>query len=474
MRRERSTELRTAARAMRMMRPHGFTLIELTVVMALVGVLVASIYQFFARTSDALYEAESLAETTDRGRFALELIARDIQSAGSFGTPDSGAIGGGVNVDDIWINRTQTTQQNYRVRSIIQASNTQDRYLVAQRPAGGDTNNPGVGMDDVILIGAYDFPFTFEATNVQMSGAGSVTLANNARGYLRFARQDPFNLNDMTTLPASRERSLREVQRIVRLMDHNGYIQFSRMGAVQPTPNAGTQVLSLAGPLFMTRQGNDLWGLEPAATEDVGYDAALLDVFRYRVCRDATDATNLRLVKERLIPDQTIMGAAVMIAVPPAQCGVPQPGVVVPGSQVSVVDRVVDFQIWYDCVPANGGIVIPWVSRWDTTVLTVESQPEHSCMLANGAEAPGRGRMAHVRLSVRTEDERRDVPHYGFVDLTSGAQSLTPTATTGSLQTYDIDGDPATSARVMTFQVDVELPNFGARSATSATAAAMP
>jgi prepilin-type N-terminal cleavage/methylation domain-containing protein len=461
---------------MRMMRPHGFTLIELTVVMALVGVLVASIYQFFARTSDALYEAESLAETTDRGRFALELIARDIQSAGSFGTPDSGAIGGGVNVDDIWINRTQATQQNYRVRSIIQATNTQDRYLVAQSATGANTNNPGVGMDDVILIGAYDFPFTFEATNVQMSASGSVTLANNARGYLRFGRQDPFNLNDVTTLPSSRADSLRAVQRIVRLMDHNGYIQFSRMGAVQPTPNAGTQVLSLAGPLFMARQGNDLWGLEPAATEDVGYDAALLDVFRYRVCRDATDATNLRLVKERLIPDQPIMGASVTMALPPAQCGVAQPGVVVPGSQVSVVDRVVDFQIWYDCVPANGGVVIPWVNRWDTTVATVDSQLGHDCMLAvaSGAETPGRGRMAHVRLSVRTEDERRDVPNYGFVDLATGAQSLTPTATTGSLQTYDIDGDPATSARVMTFQVDVELPNFGARSATAATAAAMP
>ena len=36
--------------------------------------------------------------------------------------------------------------------------------------------------------------------------------------------------------------------------------------------------MALTGsPQFMTRRGNDLWGLEPAATEDVGYDAALLD-----------------------------------------------------------------------------------------------------------------------------------------------------------------------------------------------------
>jgi prepilin-type N-terminal cleavage/methylation domain-containing protein len=458
---------------MRGLRPQGFTLIELMVVMALVGVLVASIYQFFARTSEAMYEADSLADTTDRARFALEVVARDFQSAASFGTPDSGALGGGANPPDVWINRTQTSAQNYRIRGLIQIPGNQDRRLVAQYAPGADTNNPGATVDEAILVGAYDFPFTFEVSDVRLGGSGSVRLDDTPRGYQRFGRLDPFDLSNTAAVSGARDASLRNHARILRVMDRNGYLQFSLVGAMQnpPTPSARpggfTQELTLSGPALMTRKGNDLWGLEPAGSPDDGYDAALLDVIRYRVCRDPLDGTNLKLVRERLLPQPFIAATNIMVGLPPERCGVAEPGVTVPNSQIPLVERVVDFQVWYDCVPETGNIQIPWETRWMMDA-SVDATAGHSCVLTTGAEQPGRARMAHIRLSVRTEDERRDVPHYGFVDLTTGAQVLDPATNpnVGSMQTYDIDNDPATSTRVMTFQVDVELPNFGMRTPT--------
>ncbi|AKU91711.1 PilW family protein [Vulgatibacter incomptus] len=64
------------------MRERGFSLIELMVAGTISLVVVAAAFAFITRASEASAAQERATELTSRGRIALDLIGRDIRSAG--------------------------------------------------------------------------------------------------------------------------------------------------------------------------------------------------------------------------------------------------------------------------------------------------------------------------------------------------------------------------------------------------------
>lgn len=461
--------------------PRGFTLVELMVTMVVVSMVVAAAYQLFATTSQGMYEVDSLSDTNDRARFALELLARDVQAAGSYGTPHA--------AEDALVHPTQVTGLN------INGIYAYDRTLAERKLAPLQTEyNQATMSDELIVVGAYDFPFSFEVT-FPSPNFDQAIAPNSHRGALRFLQLDPFN-NELIdagnySLPANFVDAIDDDMdsRLLRVIDRNGYMQFAAVQAVN-YDDAPTGGLSFALPAsgsgmsLLARQGDELWGLEPAGEDDAAYDGALLDAYRYRTCIDRSDPTNMVLVRERLNLQQLAAGN-----VPPLP-QVCDDAAIGPGnavvSQEPIADYVVDFRVWYDCLP-NAGVPMENLT-WHTGWMTPDADDaDHNCTYidatgtAIGAGTPDMTRIVHIRLSVRTERERSDLSNFGFlrsdggvVNATSNGQTADLTAAVpllgdlaanvvGSLQTFDIDNDPSTAARVSTMQVDVALINFANR-----------
>lgn len=458
----------------------GFTLLELVVTMMVSSLVVLAAYQLFASTSEAMYEANSLSDTTDRARFGLELIARDVRSAGAFGSPDS-------NVDPL-TNQNQIGLRN--VRGIYAITDNQARQV-------GDVQrewNRATRSDELIMLGAYDFPFKFEV-RFPTGGADFNTAfaPNTNEGALRFRNLDPFIVEpeattDLGTLTAPVLDTI--TARVMRVTDRNGFSQFVSVDAASYTAGLGNGLTFDLdpGPDALQERPeaplateNPRAGLEPGADDDVGYEAALLDAYRYRVCTTLANPNRLRLVRERINAQRLVNNEA-----PPVddlcQGGAVNVG---PGNYVLeqqlVVDRVADFQVWYDCILPGDELMEGslWATQWTTP--GTASTAEHNCAYIDNAGVAISGentlltRMAHIRLSVHTENERGGVSNYGFLRqdgttvndsaAVNAPQFITSTSplpndVIGNIQTFDINGDAANSARVVTMQIDVQLTNY--------------
>ena len=148
----------------------GFTLVELMITMVVSGVVIGAAYQIFATTSESMLEVENLSEVNERARFAVELIGRDIQSAAAFGSPDTGAVDGTTPVFDIWTAENHRTNQQYRVRGILQLPGRQNQQYGTQgeqRDVQFNVLGPAaVSSDEIIVLGAYDYPVNFEVRNL--------------------------------------------------------------------------------------------------------------------------------------------------------------------------------------------------------------------------------------------------------------------------------------------------------------------
>ena len=478
--------------------PRGFTLLELMVTMVVVAMLVAAAYKLFDDASDAMYEVDSLSHATDRARFGLELMARDIQGAGSFGSVDS-------RTDVLAYNAQASAAMG--VQGIYAFNRMPDELQVGRVQKDWNQNTRS---DELILLGAYDFPFSFE---VSFDGGdlSTATARNTMRGALRFEQLDPFFTKTDTTGGVPTELSAGFVNalkgpddilqdaRLLRVMDRNGYSQFAPISAISYTATDGvsftlptTQALGSCGGNSMglcERSGDQREGLEPAGDDGTTYDAALLDMIRYRVCQDPNSPSNLRLVRERL-DAPVVVGTGTPPPLPEV-CGNFDPATDGILTQEVLVDRVADFRVWYDCAPQDpmdpnlpGAMEgLEWHSGWAVPGVADEG---HNCAYTTGTgmplsasgASPGFARIVHVRLSVRTEGERSDLPNFGFL-LDDGNTFNTSDATNApefidsssgslddavtSLQTFDTNGDASDAARVVTLQIDTALKNFANR-----------
>lgn len=467
----------------------GFTIVELMVAVVLLGLISGVIWSLFNSTSSAMQEADSLADTLDRTRFALEQVSSDVRSAGAYATPDS--------ENDPW---TLPRPANRRVVGLASYSGWQDQRPFDSDVAAAHTDGSGttlIGFDGFIVIGALDYSTTFELRDMQFTGgtgggvqgyaigaripmgAVDTSLGRFAeRGLKKLIINDPFYTETgiFDAAPGDFNKSHDMVApiyedfsaRLVRVMDRQGYTQFAAVSGDDPTWNDGID-FDFVQPGLQTKIAGRPFGLQPPSAEDqdVGYEAALVDAYWYHVEEDPEREGNYQLVRDRLDADAItqllVPGGAGWGNIDKATLlgNGPMPETTSSSTQrqrTVVADRVVDFQFWVDCETSGGTISnISWQNEWLTP--SGGTNAEHNCLDPNNPE-PGSARVAHIRLSVRTEHERTELGHQGFLNAEGNYDPAQP------MQTFDLDPTAPGATRVVTVQSDVELTNFAYKNIT--------
>ncbi|MFW5966802.1 MAG: prepilin-type N-terminal cleavage/methylation domain-containing protein [Persicimonas sp.] len=443
----------------------GFTLVELMVAVVLLSVVVTVIFALFSTTSDSMYEADSLADTVDRARFALERVSTDVRGAGSYGTPDA--------EHDKWVKPKPSQGNSLPMFGLVLYDGWQDggddRIPSDVRDAHGNDNNPPFSFDGIIVIGAFDFPQSFEVTDLTFDGneVDQGVIPANERGLYKLMVNDPFYVS-VGEPPgfdsASDMEHLTEYlpSRVIRVMDRDGYFQF---GGVKPNVSDSPTGLTftLEEPwMVRDNDGGKVGGggLEPGSVDDddIGYDAALLDAYWYYIEPDPRDPVNFRLVRERLNARELLneVGSDGKLD------DIDNPGEKFPamsddGSEsrqrAVITDRVVDFQIWFDCADNAGNVEgVEWRDTW------VQDDPG-DCAEGSNVEL-GKARTAHLRLSLRTEHERGDNPDSPNAIFSDDEGDFDPHQ---PMRYFNMYPDAEGSARVVTVQNDVELTTFAMR-----------
>lgn len=434
----------------------GFTLVELMVSLVILGLLMTVVFSLFSTTSDGLKEADSLVDTMDRARFAIERVSADIKSAGAFGSPDS--------KKDPWV--IQNTADQLCVQGVAGYRDWQNSVTILnakkQNAHNGGAAPMGVSYDGFIIMGAREFPQSFEVSNFVHTSPVSATIRGHSRGVVKLLANNPFYVDP--TLPGGISDALKThfvsslPGRLLRVADRDGNLQFTgiqtaTLDSIKPGDSTESVTLTLSPALQVRQSAEDgsayQKGLDPATLgdEDIGYGAALVDAYWYHVERSPLDPQNFRLVRERLKADEVARALCAPGNVAPAA------HLASPSEKIVITDRVADFQVWFDCADTQGNLNgAAWLSEW--------ASPDGggSCM---NLSAPnfGAARMAHVRLSLHTRDERKDVP-----DKIEALYALDATgAPNGALRYFNIYPDAPGAARVVTVQADIALNTFSMR-----------
>jgi prepilin-type N-terminal cleavage/methylation domain-containing protein len=426
---------KTTGRAISIHR-RGFTLVELMVAMVLVSLLTTLIYGLFIRTSDAMSEVDSLADTVNKTRFALEHVRYDLASAGAQASPDS----------DIDPN-VRPRNEAIRVMGVVPYTGWQNAT-----PTEIATENPQASFDGIIVMGAFDFPQTILVGDVSDTG---VSIANDGRGVQRLVANNPFFLGD-AGLDEGQLDDIAEMldgtSRLLRISDRQGFHQYLPISAAARDGNAISMGFATDVELQF-RAGGEMYGIE--ATGDPGdrYEAALIDAFWYHVVPVPGERGNYALVRERLDVGELVSalgGSNGYLSGPP-------PEAMLAGEQRVITDRVVDFQVWFDCATGSaalggGGIGIgDWIDTWNP--------PEESCVATAAGANSASARVAHIRLSLRTENERANRLHM----TVAGAGWDGFETEDGQMQTFDVIPEAPGAATVVTMQTSVEMSNFALR-----------
>ena len=453
----------------------GFTLVELMIAIVIVGIISIVIYQIFDITSQNFREVDQLAELNDRVRFATENVRNHLQAAANQSTPDS-------TLDD-WV--APPLPSTLRVVGILPYEDWQDDRSMMD----GDVAlaNPNVSFDGVVVLGAFDFPLSFEFAGLANAGGAARTgrIYGHQRGVGKLTRQDLFSneLTESATLTAALRDTLggagsNWTARVLRISDRQGYQQF-----VQPVDLTGPNGVypddyfevevpedgENFAPKFKCTGANcpggaadtSFFGLDDLLEEDVGYDAGLIDAFWFHVIPDEANDKMLVLVRERLCAANVVELGFAGSFDPADHLADECPG----GTEEKVIlaSNVADFQVWFDCAdPADGGVRD---ANWSTGWVPDNHATAGDCMNAAGP-APGFARAAHVRIALHTHSERKEQAHIQFEDLTNGAicdpddPATCGDFTNATLRTYDFYPKSVGSSAVTVLQSDFELTNF--------------
>lgn len=454
----------------RSMRRSGFTLVELMVAIVVVGIVSIVVYRLFDVTNQNFREVDQLADVNDRIRFATERVRSYVQAAGAQSTPDSAL--------DPWV--APPLPGTARVAGLVPYTGWQNNRDATTIDPDVAAANPNVSFDGIVIMGAVDYPLSFEFAGMAPAGGARIgRIYAHYKGVMKLTGADPFlpGLQAVPALDGALATSIRGnswASRLLRISDRQGYQQF-----VQPLTLGNPQGVGL-GQYFEVQLPNDgttfgpklkapgqgFFGIDDLAEGDVAYDAGLIDAFWIHAVPDESNPRITNLVRDRLCaPNVALNGftagwnPATALA---STCG---GGAV--NERVVLASYVADFQIWFDCADANGGVAgADWSFTWDPN--------DHStgdCMDATVPQ-PGRARAAHIRIALHTRNERRDQLHIQFEDaLGAVCDPNNPAACdagrieSATLRTFDFYPDSPGATRVVVMQTDIELPNFVNRNA---------
>lgn len=435
----------------------GFTLVELMVALVIVSLLTSIIYGLFIRTSDSMNEVDSLADTINKTRFALEHVRTDLQIAGAQASPNS-------LIDP----NVRPEAKDRPVIGIVPYKGWQNKRDSVLTDETIRNENPNVSFDGFVVFGAYDYSQAFQV-GIVAGEAGApptaVLIGNNERGVSRLVVNNPFFLGSSSALSASDDRVTAIVanmeNRLLRITDRDGFNQFLPItGATMKS--SGLELTFPSGALRF-RQDGEMYGFERTSLADERYEAALIDAYWYHVVPVDGEPGNTALVRERLNAQKVMedlgTGQPVLGDVPDQITSL----VLATRQQTVITDRVVDFQIWFDCADSNGviqqasGDPLNWTTGW--TVPDGTAAP-HDCVAPDDPVTVQRARVAHIRLSLRTENERPNRPHLKLgAEATWGFGEIPNTP----LQTFDIAPGAVGAAQVVTLQSSVPLTNYALR-----------
>lgn len=453
-------------------RRSGFTLVELMVAIVVVGIVSIVIYRLFDVTNQNFREVDQLADVNDRIRFATERVRSYVQAAGAQSTPDS--------LLDPWV--APPLPGTARVAGLIPYAGWQDPPDNLQMDPDVAAANPNVSFDGIVIVGAVDYPMSFEFAGMEPAGGSRVgRIYGHYKGVMKLTGADPFlaGLQDIPLLTAPLANSLKGqtwAARLLRVSDRQGYQQF-----MQPLDLAGPQGLGLGqyftvplpadgtpfGPK-MKAPGQGFFGIDDLVEGDVAYDAGLIDAFWIHAVRDASNPRITNLVRDRLCAREVAVNGF-SAGFDPSTVLASTCGGGATNERVVIASYVADFQIWFDCADAAGGVAN---AEWSYTWTPNNHDGSGDCMDSAGPQ-PGRARAAHIRLALHTRNERTDQRHIQFEDGLGavcdpdipGGACDPARMESATLRTFDFYPDSRGTTRVVVMQTDIELPNFVNRNA---------
>lgn len=380
----------------------GFTLVELMISVILMAIVVVAIYSFFTAMSSVFYTQEQIVDTQGSLRFALDFVSKDARRAGYLGTPDA--------TSDPLICPKPAAAPVGVTYSAVRIINEDVQASVY---GAGDTNGV-VYPDTLYLMGSYVVGEPFPLDGLTTTGArlngqqASRILGGGGDG----ENQDIF---DAVFLQ----------DRLVRITGPNnysqlGYVSGSTWNPVQPQ-------VTLTGLVGQT--GNTGCGIQGLSGQN--YEMSVLSIYRYQVRQSDTDTARSDLMRGEINPRN---------------------GALFEGSEISVLDYVVDFQAWVDMDTGLGSqpnMVRDLVPGDDIGNVTW-SQTTNNWQSA---------RVLYLSLSARTPREDPTLFHEPRLSNNGGnnGEIFQP------LLSFNLDEDVEGAAHVITQSTSVELSNLTLR-----------
>ncbi len=235
----------------------GFTLIEIMVAVVVSLILLSGVIQIFMSTKQTYKFGEALSRMQETGRFAIDMLTRDIRMAGYQGCADLGTIPanviannppvvsfgseaiGGWEYTGTWAPAlpaqpaaiTSLVKANTDVITIKHASATgmqlTGNLLVENANIQVSANTIGAVANDVLFISDCTTADIFRATNVSSGGTVTIAHASSSNTSNRLSKAygtdaKVYAFNDSVYFVGPTNRSNRQGQNVFALFRRNG------------------------------------------------------------------------------------------------------------------------------------------------------------------------------------------------------------------------------------------------------------
>lgn len=386
----------------------GFTLIELLVSVVLLVIVIFATFGFMTSMSGVFYSQDMIVDAQSSARFALDFISSDVRRSGYLTSVNAPAD-------------NQVCPQPVGLNVPVSAINIADGADAgAVFGASAPHNNNAIEPDRLTVMGAFDSPHLYTLDSV----TNTTAVVNGASA--------AFNLGNGTAAENLQAFDTIFVPgRLVRVSDVDGSAQFAILTSA--SFNSGRPSLSLNG--LVERAGNRGCGLEGVSGQS--YELSVVNIYRYQIRARPGQPQIMDLMRTEV---DARTGNALRID-----------GRI---NEVPVAEYVVDFQVlaYGDDGPDR---IVPVI----TPDLMGDDQGSLSFNFLEGG-GPQNSRWHRIRalklyVSVRTQREDPNLTH-----VPRQLENSPDGTNYGLLTSFDTDGDPLSSAHVVTMSTIIETPNL--------------